>query len=71
MRNIWLAAMSKAQNDIVREDLKDELEKNFCSHERVSMDFDQLLRQDYKEFHHSGRYYKGQGKQAICRMANG
>ena len=31
MRNIWLAAMSKAQNDIVREDLKDELE-HFCSH---------------------------------------
>ena len=26
------------------------------------MDFDQLLRQDCKEFHHSGRYYKGQGK---------
>ena len=61
IRNIVLAAMSKAQNDLVREDLKDELD-NFWSHERVTLDFDQLLRQDYKEFHQGCRYYKGQGK---------
>lgn len=31
------------------------------SWERMSTDFDQLLRAVYKEFHEGGRYYKGKG----------
>ena len=61
IRNILLAAMSVGQKTLVQEELKDEL-ANFCSFERVTMAFDDLLRQDYKEFHHGCRYYKGQGK---------
>ena len=30
-------------------------------YERMTTDFDQMLRADYKEFHHGGRYYKGKG----------
>ena len=34
----------------------------FLSYERATTDFEDLIRQNYKEFHHGGRYYKGQGK---------
>jgi hypothetical protein len=61
IRNIWLAALLKAQSALARDRMQDQLD-NFLSHERVSTDFEDLLRQDYKEFHHGGRYYKGQGK---------
>ena len=61
IRNIWLAALSKAQSAHVREKLKDQLDA-FLSYERATTDFEDLIRQNYKEFHHGGRYYKGQGK---------
>jgi hypothetical protein len=61
VRNIWLAALSKAQSAHVRAKLQDELDE-FLSHERATTDFEDLIRQDYKEFHHGGRYYKGHGK---------
>ena len=60
IRNIWLAALSKAQSAHVREKLKDQLDA-FLSYERATTDFEDLIRQNYKEFHHGGRYYKGQG----------
>lgn len=34
----------------------------FAAWERMNTNFDQLLRAAFKEFHHSCRYYKGQGR---------
>ena len=45
--------------------MKDELAAElsaFSSWERMSTDYDQLLRATYKEFHFGCRYYKGKGK---------
>lgn len=61
IRNIFLAEMSRAQAAHVQEELKAELD-TFSSWERMSTNFDQLLRASFKEFHHSCRYYKGQGR---------
>lgn len=61
IRNIFLAPMSRAQSEHVKAALQHQLE-TFSSYERMSTNFDQWLRADYKEFHHGGRYYKGQGK---------
>lgn len=33
----------------------------FMAWERMTTEFDQLLRAVYKEFHAGGRYYKGKG----------
>lgn len=46
----------------MKEELKDELE-TFSSWERMTTDYDQLLRATYKEFHQGCRYYKGKGKE--------
>lgn len=62
IRNIFLKAMSTAQAAHVKSALSAELE-TFAGYERMSTDFDQMLRADYKEFHHGGRYYKGKGKE--------
>ena len=62
IRNIFLKAMSTAQAAHVKSALSVELE-TFAGYERMSTDFDQMLRADYKEFHHGGRYYKGKGKE--------
>ena len=35
----------------------------FSTYERMTTDFDQVVRADYKEFHFGGRYYKGKGKE--------
>lgn len=45
----------------MKEELKAELD-TFSSWERMTTDFSQLLRAAFKEFHHSHRYYKGQGR---------
>lgn len=45
----------------VKAELQPELD-TFASWERMSTDFSQLLRAAFKEFHHSCRYYKGQGR---------
>lgn len=45
----------------VKEELKQELD-TFGSWGRMSTDFIQLLLASFKEFHHSCRYYKGQGR---------
>jgi hypothetical protein len=47
IRNIFLAAMTTAQNTHVKEALQEELDA-FSSYERMTTDFDQLLRADYK-----------------------
>lgn len=45
----------------MKAELQQELD-TFSSWERMSTDFSQLLRASFKEFHHSCRYYKGQGR---------
>lgn len=60
LRNIWLAHMSRKQAEHVATQLAEEL-KEFASWERMTMEFDQLLRAVYKEFHEGGLYYKGKG----------
>ena len=45
----------------MKEELAEELE-TFASWERMSTDYDQVLRATYKEFHHGCRYYKGKQK---------
>ena len=62
MRNIFLAPMSKAMAKQVATDLKQHLDA-FTSWERMTTNFDQLLRACYKEFHHGNRYYKGKGRE--------
>lgn len=64
LRNIFLAEMSSKQAAHVQEELKPELE-TFSAWERMSTNFDQLLRASFKEFHHSCRYYKGHRGEAI------
>lgn len=44
----------------MREELSAQL-NNFMSWERMTTDYDNLLRAVYKEFHEGGRYYKGKG----------
>lgn len=61
MRNIFLEAMSAAMAQHVQQELQPELD-TFSAWERMSTDFSQLLRASFKEFHHSCRYYKGQGR---------
>lgn len=61
IRNIFLAEMSRAQAAHVQAELRAELD-TFSSWERMSTEFSQLLRACFKEFHHSCRYYKGQGR---------
>lgn len=46
----------------MKAELQEELD-TFASWERMSTDYDQLLRATYKEFHHGCRYYKGKGKE--------
>ena len=60
LRNIILGAMSAAQTRHVKAELENFLDK-FSSAERMSTDFQDVLRAIYKEFHDGGRYYKGQG----------
>ena len=62
IRNIVLKAQSTAQSAHVKEALKEELE-TFAAYERMTTDFDAVLRADYKELHHGGRYHKGKGKE--------
>jgi hypothetical protein len=47
IRNIFLSAMTKAQSAHVKEALQEEL-ASFSSYERMTTDFDQMLRADYK-----------------------
>ena len=54
--------MSKAQSAHTKEQLAEKL-AFFGAHERMTTDFDNLLRADYKEFHPGGRYAKGHGKE--------
>lgn len=61
IRNIFLAEMSRAQAQHVQKELQPELD-TFAAWERMNTNFDQLLRAAFKEFHHSCRYYKGQGR---------
>lgn len=61
IRNIFLAEMSSAMAKHVKTELQPELD-TFSAWERMSTDFSQLLRASFKEFHHSCRYYKGQGR---------
>ena len=60
--NIVLKTQSTAQSAHVKEALKEELE-TFAAYERMTTDFDAVLRADYKELHHGGRYHKGKGKE--------
>ena len=62
IRNIVLKTQSTAQSAHVKEALKEELE-TFAAYERMTTDFDAVLRADYKELHHGGRYHKGKGKE--------
>lgn len=61
LRNIFLSAMSTAQEAHVQVELQPELD-TFSAWERMSTSFSNLLRAAFKEFHHSCRYYKGQGR---------
>ena len=54
MRNIFLREMSSTQSKLVAEELKPQLD-TFSSWERMTTDFDQLLRASEKEFHHHCR----------------
>lgn len=60
MRNIVLSHMSRKQSEHVRQELAHHLQA-FASWERMTTDYDQILRAVYKEFHQGGRYYKGKG----------
>lgn len=62
MRNIFLKHMSAAQAKHVANELKPWLDA-FTSWERMSTDFDSLLRAAYKEFHQGNAYYKGKGRE--------
>ena len=62
MRNIFLGPMSKAMSKHLAVELKDHLAA-FSSWDRMTTDFDQLLRACYKEFHHGNKYYKGKGRE--------
>ena len=57
-----LKAQSTAQSAHVKEALKEELD-TFAAYERMTTDFDAVLRADYKELHHGGRYHKGKGQE--------
>lgn len=48
------------QSEYVQKELAQQLQQ-FASWERMSTQYDQLLRAVYKEFHSGGRYYKGKG----------
>lgn len=48
------------QGEYVQRELAQQLQQ-FASWERMSTQYDQLLRAVYKEFHSGGRYYKGKG----------
>ena len=61
MRNIFLKEMSKEQSKRVADELQAQL-ATFASWERMSTDFDQLLRASEKEFHHHCRYYHSKGR---------
>lgn len=61
MRNIFLKHMSSAQAKHATTKLKPWLE-TFGSWERMSTEFDALLRGVYKEFHIGNAYYKGKGR---------
>jgi hypothetical protein len=61
LRNIFLNPMSKAQADLVAEELKEELEQ-FTAWERMSTSFDQLLRSSYKEFHRGKSTTRARGE---------
>lgn len=52
--------MSAKQAKHVHAELESELQ-HFSAWERMTTDYDQLLRAVYKEFHADGRYYKGKG----------
>ena len=62
MRNIFLAPMSEAMSKHVAIELKEYLNA-FTSWERMTTDFNQLLRGCYKEFHHGNKYYHGKGRE--------
>lgn len=55
----WVTECTQAKH--VQAELQPELD-TFATWERMSTDFSQLLRASFKEFHHSCRYYKGQGR---------
>ena len=69
MRNIFLGPMSKKMSKHVAVELKDHLEA-FSSWERMTTEFDQLLRGCYKEFHHGNKYYKGKGREFWVWLKN-
>lgn len=48
------------QGEYVQQELALQLQQ-FAAWERMSTQYDQLLRAVYKEFHSGGRYYKGKG----------
>eukprot|EP00966_Prymnesium_polylepis_P266466 6155539-Prymnesium_polylepis.1 len=50
--------MSHKQSEHMKQELAQQL-KEFASCERMSTDYDQLLRGYYKDFHHGCNYYKG------------
>lgn len=61
LRNIWMGHMSVKQAQHVQQELSSQLQ-HFAAWERMSTDYEQLLRAVYKEFHQGGRYYKGKGR---------
>ena len=67
LRNIFLGEMTSAMSKHVREELAEHLAL-FGGWERMTTDFDQLLRAVYKEFHHGGQYYKGKGVEFMVWM---
>lgn len=60
IRNIFLGHMSRKLSEHMKQELAHQLQA-FASWERMSTDFDQLLRGCYKDFHHGCNYYKGHG----------
>ena len=67
LRNIMLSEMSAAQTRHVKAEL-DNFLSMFSPQERMSTDFNDVLRAVYKEFHDGGRYYKGQGAEFMSWM---
>lgn len=62
-----LVRRPRLQAEHVQQELSEQLQQ-FSSWERMTTEYDQLLRAVYKEFHEGGMYYKGKGAEFASWM---
>ena len=62
LRNVLIEAMAQAGSTFLKDSLSDSLEQ-FSSFERIEVDAKAIVRSAFKQFHHSGEYAKGRGRE--------